>query len=208
MSWCRPDRRVLGWYPSWWRERYCDEVARLLDDLVADGRSPLGLATSLLRGTLDARLHAKGIHHPGSAWRARAQGALTAATLPWMLVTPLVAVLVAHESASSVTVSGAGPPALSTAGVVASAAFHVLGWAWATSLVAVIAGWRAVGDSLASSAGRPGQRRRALVALAPLAAVAVVVSGLFCSCSTSGHRQWMGRAPRLRTSSFSPPRPL
>ena len=37
-------------YPGWWRDRYGPEQARLAEDLLAEGRSALKLAVSLVAG--------------------------------------------------------------------------------------------------------------------------------------------------------------
>ncbi len=72
-------------YPGWWRDRYGPEQARLAEDLVAEGRSRLKVAASLVAGGLSVRLTGTGMPPIPEAWADRSK---------WVLATTLLPVLV------------------------------------------------------------------------------------------------------------------
>jgi hypothetical protein len=98
----RPPAAFLRWYPRAWRERHGEEVAALVDDVLAAGRARAPIALDLARNAIAERvrtqraLHAIGMLGTGLGWTlAGAQGAaaavLAAASVDggWLLVTHL-----------------------------------------------------------------------------------------------------------------------
>lgn len=190
----RWDRVALRAYPGWWRDRYSAEAAAMLDDLVADGRGPWRLALSLLAGALDARVSAAGMPPRRSVWERRAAGAIAIATLPWMLLTPLVvALFMAH---SGTLYAANGPvPSLGQAAQVAQAASGAIGCAWLVSFAAVWWGWSAAAVQLHAEASR---RRRRLLHLLPLAPG--LATGAWLALVLVGDSFPPGRLPLLSTA--------
>ena len=81
---------ALRCYPSWWRERYADEVRVVSQDLTEDGRSTMRLTLNLLGGAFQARSRARGMPKSLGLWSVRTKNSIAAATLPWLLVAPLM----------------------------------------------------------------------------------------------------------------------
>lgn len=69
-------------YPAWWRDRYGPELARLGDDLVADGRSSLRVALSIILGGIAVRFSGAGMASVASLWAERSKWLLAATVLP------------------------------------------------------------------------------------------------------------------------------
>ena len=80
---------ALSTYPSWWRERYQDEMVVVIQSLLDDGRSPLRVAINLLASSLRTRLVGTGVPASRRFWVHRTQRSLLAATLPWFAIVPL-----------------------------------------------------------------------------------------------------------------------
>lgn len=81
---------ALRCYPGWWQQRYADEVRVVSNDLTADGRSTSRVALDLLGGALVARSSARGMPKNFGLWSARTRASVSVATLPWLLIAPLV----------------------------------------------------------------------------------------------------------------------
>ncbi|MHB8496662.1 MAG: hypothetical protein ACYDES_01455 [Acidimicrobiales bacterium] len=81
---------ALSCCPSWWRDRYADEVRSLSDELRSDGRPASRISFDLVRGALRLRASAEGMPRVLDLWTTRAQLSIAVATIPWLLVAPLV----------------------------------------------------------------------------------------------------------------------
>ncbi len=101
---------ALRCYPSWWRERYADEVRVVSRDLTAEGRSTLRVTLNLLGGAFQARSRAQGMPKTYGLWSVRTRTSIAAATLPWLLVAPFLGASVGNMSFHS----SEGPVAAST----------------------------------------------------------------------------------------------
>lgn len=77
-------------YPKWWQDRYGSEVRAVSEDLMKDGRSEAGVTLNLLRGAIRARTGAAGMPRNLELWRARTRSSVAVATLPWVVVYPLM----------------------------------------------------------------------------------------------------------------------
>lgn len=82
-------KKLIRLYPAWWRRRYGEEMARLLDDLALSSRGARLKATAdLLLGVLDARVS---VAPTAAASAARAIGlAAGAAVIGWLPVGALI----------------------------------------------------------------------------------------------------------------------
>lgn len=80
---------ALRCYPSWWRERYGDEVRVHAADMIFDGRSTFSLFLSLITGALRTRWSAKGMPKDYGVWSARNRSAICWATLSWLVCIPI-----------------------------------------------------------------------------------------------------------------------
>jgi hypothetical protein len=89
---------ALRCYPGWWHERYADEVRAVSNDLTAEGRSPIVVALNLLGGAVRARSRARGMPKTYRLWSARTRVSIAAATLPWLVIAPLVFIAVGNQS--------------------------------------------------------------------------------------------------------------
>ena len=172
-----PSRLVaasLRSYPSWWRERYGDEMTQVVEDLARDGRSSARLSTDLLVGSARARFAAAGAPSTAGFWQRRTQNALLVATLPWFAVLPLFSVYAATEG----QYSQSGGPAV--------VPFSVSGdWAEALQLASyaiflitffvVTEGWRRLRAALAE--GRTRSRLSAVAVGAAQLGFLLAVAG-------------------------------
>lgn len=89
---------ALRCYPSWWRERYADEVRVVSQDLTAEGRSTVRVTLDLVGGAFHARSHAQGMPKSYGLWSVRTRTSVAAATLPWLLVVPFVLAAIGNVS--------------------------------------------------------------------------------------------------------------
>ncbi len=96
-----PVELALRCYPSWWRERYADEVRVVAADLTAEGRSHFVVTLNLLRGALRARAGAHGLPKMYDLWSTRTRVSIAAATLPWLLMAPLLLIAMGTQSLHS-----------------------------------------------------------------------------------------------------------
>ena len=187
---------ALRCYPSWWRERYADEVRVVSNDLTAEGRSTLMVSLNLLGGAVRARSSAQGMPKTYGLWSARAKISIAAATLPWLVVAPLAAIAIGnqtlHSSAGLVTWSGfnflpthlqtgfsngtpvAAPPLTSGGHIVLYAMFAFVMLFFVTFVV-LISGWSGLTGAIKRS-GAPHRRRLLLLAWAPLFSLLIDVA--------------------------------
>ena len=182
--------------PSWWRERYADEVRVVSNDMTAEGRSTLMVTLNLLGGAVRARSSAQGMPKTYGLWSARAKISIAAATLPWLVVAPLAAIAIGnqtlHSSAGLVTWSGfnflpthlqtgfskgtpvAAPPLTSGGQAVLYAMFAFVMLFLATFVV-LISGWSGLTGAIKRS-GAPHRRRLLLLAWAPVFSLLIDVA--------------------------------
>ncbi len=106
---------ALRCYPAWWQARYADEVRSVAADLSSEGRSESRLAFDLVRGAFRARVRAQGMPRVYRLWATRTRLSVAVATLPWMLVAPVVLMAMGTQSLSS-RVGRILPPQLSLVG--------------------------------------------------------------------------------------------
>jgi hypothetical protein len=92
---------ALRCYPRWWRDRYEDEIRAVVADLTEDGHSSSAVTLNLFRGALRARTRATGMPRVYDLWCTRARVAMAAATLPWVLMGPLVLIVLGGQSLHS-----------------------------------------------------------------------------------------------------------
>ena len=82
----------LRTYPTWWQERYRDEMQAVVDGLIEEGTSSISIAVNLIGGSLRARMLGTGAPTSARLWTRRTQTALLVATLPWFAMIPLIVV--------------------------------------------------------------------------------------------------------------------
>jgi hypothetical protein len=191
---------ALRCYPSWWRERYADEVRVVSNDLTVEGRSSAMVTANLLGGAIRARSGARGMPRNYALWSARTRVSIATATLPWLLVVPLVLFAMGNETLHSangpVTWSGpssvpthllianphgppaSAPPLAPVAQLVLFAGLAVVVLFLVTFLV-LISGWSGFTSAIRRSP-LPHRRRLMLLAWAPafslLADVALAIA--------------------------------
>jgi hypothetical protein len=90
-------RLSLSTYPTWWQERYRDEMNAVIDGLLEEGRSSLRIDFNLLGGSLRARLLGTGAPASQKLWSRRTQSSLLVATLPWFVMIPLMGVFAGND---------------------------------------------------------------------------------------------------------------
>jgi hypothetical protein len=81
---------ALRSYPTWWKERYGEEMRVVVDDLENEGRSQQSIAFGLLRDALRSRLQARGMPRTYGLLANRTKTSVAASTLPWLAVVPFV----------------------------------------------------------------------------------------------------------------------
>jgi hypothetical protein len=190
---------ALRCYPKWWRTRYGDEMRTVVADLRSDGRSRLTVTLNLLRGALRARIRATGMPMTRDLWSARTRNSIAAATLPWVVLAPVVDLALSGQSLHSsagrisppqlllmggantiVTSRGfiAAPP-LTTAGHVAWVADESIGVLLLVTLFVLFSGWTGLTAAIRHS-HTPHRRRTWMLAWAPgfslLADLALVIA--------------------------------
>ncbi|MEO9180089.1 MAG: hypothetical protein ABI298_00395 [Acidimicrobiales bacterium] len=168
----------LRCYPTWWRDRYGDEMRATIDDLVAEGRSTTLLALSLLRDAIRSRLRSSGMPRTYGRFSTRTGMSIVAATIPWTVVMPFVLYTVGNErlnystyvskSGSLPSLSGAFNYDFQSSHAHMSTATQMQGWAMSamailtyTILLVLGVGW------------------------------AILRSGVFKSATTNRSRMWL-----------------
>jgi hypothetical protein len=81
---------ALRCYPTWWNERYGEEMRAVIDDLEADGRSQTRIAMGLVRDAMRSRLQARGMPRTYGLLAARTRTSVATSTLPWLAIVPFV----------------------------------------------------------------------------------------------------------------------
>lgn len=168
---------ALSTYPSWWRERYQDEMVVVIQSLLDDGRSPLGVAINLLASSLRTRLVGSGAPASRRFWVHRTQRSLLVATMPWFAIVPLALTCYLsigqygffHGSSTSVH--------LSRAGVVARALQQGMLYVVLAYVVVALVGWRRLRNGLEGQ--RFQMRWFRLVNRAAMVGITLVFAALF-----------------------------
>jgi hypothetical protein len=194
-----PVELALRCYPAWWRRRYADEIRAVVADLTEEGRPRWKVTLNLLGGALRARTRATGMPPVYDLWCSRTRVAIAAATLPWVLMGPLILMAIGGQSLHSTEgrifpgqlsitgganqlVQGRGMPTaappLSLAGSVTWYADVAMVVLFLITLFVLFAGWSGLTGAIKrSTAGH--HRRLVLLAWAPgfsvLADVVLVV---------------------------------
>jgi hypothetical protein len=183
---------ALRCYPSWWRERYADEVRVVSQDLTAEGRSTVRVTLNLLGGAFRARSRARGMPKTYGLWSLRTRTSIAAATLPWLLVAPLFGASVGNMSfhssegpvaASTISaiptrlqiISHAGltpAPPLAPAGRFVGYSYLALSLLCLVGFAVLISGWSCLSSAIKRSTVAHGRRLR-LLARAPVLALLV-----------------------------------
>ncbi len=81
---------ALRCYPTWWRERYGDEMRATIESLRLEGRSAISIAVGLFRDAFRSHLQARGMPRTYGLLATRAKTSIATATIPWMAVIPFV----------------------------------------------------------------------------------------------------------------------
>ena len=181
---------ALKCYPDWWRTRYGAEVRQVSNDLTNDGRSVSGVTLSLLRGAVRARTTGKGMPMAHDLWAARTRMSVASATLPWMLMAPLVLYVIGnqtlHSSKGLVFSSGFSfhpsglftvttgrqipAPPLTHAASLAEDASSAIAVLFLLTLIVLMAGWGSLVGAIRRSS-TPHRRRVLVLAWAPFLAI-------------------------------------
>jgi len=206
-----PDRLVdaaLRCYPAWWRDRYAGEVRTVSDDLRAAGRSSVRIVLDLVVGMLRVRRDAVGMPHTYPLWNARTRTSVAVATLPFVLLAPVV---IAGAGSTGLRAGGTNvvytgfslfphglmrfgkggllpaPPLTPAATVISWAELAVLAVSL-LALVTVFYGWASLLGAVRHAG--PGRSWRVrLLAWTPLL-VSVVVIGLGVASTVVGPHEW------------------
>ncbi len=80
---------VLGLYPTWWRDRYGDEVRTVSSDAVAGGQTRLRVIIGLLTGAIRLRTTGTGTPKQFQLWARRTRACILVTTIPALVVLPL-----------------------------------------------------------------------------------------------------------------------
>jgi hypothetical protein len=81
---------ALRCYPTWWRERYGDEMRATIESLQHEGRTSFSIAVGLFRDAFRSHLQARGMPRTYGLLATRTKASIATATIPWMAVIPFV----------------------------------------------------------------------------------------------------------------------
>ena len=81
---------ALRCYPTWWRERYGNEMRATIESLQFEGRSAFSISVGLLRDAFRSHLQARGMPRSYGLLATITKASIATATIPWMAVIPLV----------------------------------------------------------------------------------------------------------------------
>ena len=197
MTGSRSVRWALRCYPDWWRARYADEVLAVSEDLTAEGKPPLRIAAGLVGGAIVARTEARGLPRSSEMWGLRTRVSIATATLPLMVLAPLVVVAVAGQTLRS----PAGPviwsgfnivpthlqviqrtpfalvpaPPLTPVGLLVSVSAFAMVALFLLALLVLFFGWSRLSGAIAGHAG-DGRRRTQLLAWTPIFSILIDVA--------------------------------
>jgi len=167
---------ALNVYPSWWRERYEEEMVLVIQSLLDNGRSPFRVALNLIGSSLRTRLTGAGAPASCEVWAHRTQRSLSVATLPWFAIAPL-AFIILQSNGEHGSFSGNFPPPPSRAGMFANALHWGMGYVILAYVVIALVGWRRLQRGLEGQHFQLGWSR--LIKGSAMASIALVVSALF-----------------------------
>jgi len=186
---------TLACYPTWWRDTYGEEIRKVSEDLVAEGRGEWRLAVNLARGALATRLRANAMPMHRELWATRTRVSIAVATLPWLVVLPFVlAAIIDRDSYQSISAATITHLTHSPATRIATDAYQFLQIALLVSFFAVVIGWSALAGGVRRSPA-PG-RRLVLLCWVPLLSFLADL-GLFIArqTQTSHTTLFHGNAP-------------
>jgi len=167
---------ALNTYPSWWRERYHDEMVVVIQSLLDDGRSPLRVAANLVASSLRTRLVGTGAPASREFWVHRTQRSLLAATLPWFAIVPLA--MTCYLSIGQYGFfHGSSSVHLSRAGMVARALQQGMLNVVLVYVVLALVGWRRLRNGLEGQ--RLQMRWFRLVNGAAMVGITMLIAALF-----------------------------
>ena len=182
---------TVAFYPVWWRKVYEDEIRRVVEDLVDDGRSEWRLAANLMRGAMITRLRGDAMPMQRELWAARTRASIAVATLPWLAVMPFVlAAFTGHNGYQSISAGTIAHLEQSPATTISALSYGVLQDVQLLSVLVIAFGWF---DLIRGIHGPPTMRRGHLVALSyvPLMAFAVDVARLNFMGLPSSFVSWL-----------------
>ena len=143
----------LRTYPSWWQERYRDEMETIVESLLKDGQSSARISINLLRGSFRARLLGTGAPISPEFWSRRAKTGILIAALPWFVIIPLIGVFSANGGESGVF-HGNMNVQLSQAGIVARNLESIIFDLLMVSLIIVVLGWSRLRNAMGEDAAK------------------------------------------------------
>jgi|GEM_PF-3090492 len=138
----------LRTYPTWWQERYRDEMQAVVEGLIEEGTSSISVAVNLIGGSLRARMLGTGAPTSARLWTRRTQTALLVATLPWFAMIPLIAVFAATTGEYG-SFHGGTNVQLGQAGAMARDLESIVFMLLLGSLITVLTGWSRLRGALA-----------------------------------------------------------
>ena len=138
----------LRTYPTWWQERYRDEMQAVVEGLIEEGKSSISIAVNLIGGSLRARMLGTGAPTSARLWTRRTQTALLVATLPWFAMISLVVVFAATTGEYG-SFHGGTNVQLGQAGNMARDLESIVFMLLIGSLITVLTGWSRLRGALA-----------------------------------------------------------
>jgi len=142
---------ALNSYPSWWRERYRDEVGAVVDGLVEAGRSPLWITANLLRSSITTRIRGTGAPAAREFWVHRTQKSLMVEFLAWFTIVPLAIVFMLSIGENGFS-NGNTLVQLSQAGTIAHKLQSAAGIVFLLIFVMALRSWRQLRSGLEGQA--------------------------------------------------------
>ena len=130
----------LRTYPTWWQERYREEMQAVVDGLIEEGKSSINIAVNLIGGSLRARMLGTGAPTSARLWTRRTQTALLVATLPWFAMISLIVVFAATTGEYG-SFHGGTNVQLGQAGTMARDLESIVFMLLIGSLITVLTGW-------------------------------------------------------------------
>ena len=185
---------MLALYPPWWRTQYRDEVRTVSLDLMADGRPALRVSANLFVGAVRTRVRGVGTPRHYEPWARRTRASLVVATLPLMMVVPIIYTFrQGQQDEFPATRHGAlpfGPLDISPAGHLVYDAFAVMALALVLGVSTLIWGYANLAGAIRRE-GRNGRRLRRLMRLPAIAAA--IATLLWVSGIIVAPHEWLTR---------------
>lgn len=200
MSGSRLVEAALALYPPWWRERYENEVRAVSEDLMAQGRPRTKVAGNLFMGAVSTRLKASSMPASEALWAARTRSAIATATIPWLVVQPVLMITFIGMSTWHGSVGRAQPASLasmSQLGIIPSeallgfAVYELLFLTWLASAVVMVLGWFGFLRGVRNSTQRGRTRLTWLLMIPALSLVCAVT--VFAAIGS----EWHGEVPGI-----------